>query len=136
METSPRQSDDLVESAIRRLDKLATEEKENKAIMSARPKLAFESFNRDVSCHSEQLFEMFYDPNALDKGASQQLFQLSKLLAPDLAPTVISFSGVENSAQKAKDWLSLKFNSLKKMIPVIYQKVKDLSPTRSEAKVP
>ena len=79
---------------------------------------------------------MFYDPNAPDKGASQQLFQLSKILAPDLARKVLSFSGAENSAQEAKDWLSLKFNSPKMMIPIIYQEVKDLLPARSEAKVP
>ena len=36
-------SDDLAESGIRNLDKLATEERENKAIMAARPMLAFET---------------------------------------------------------------------------------------------
>ena len=40
---------DLAESAIRRLDKLATEEKETKALVSARPILAFETFTGDVS---------------------------------------------------------------------------------------
>ena len=39
------QSDNLAESAIRRLDKLATEKEETKA----RPKLAFETFTCDVS---------------------------------------------------------------------------------------
>ena len=110
--------------------------------MSARPKLAFETFNGDVSqyptflANQEQLFEMFYNPNAPYKGASQQLFQLSKILAPDLARTVLSFSGAEESAQKAKNWLSLKFNSPKMMIPIVEQEVKDLSPARSEAKFP
>jgi hypothetical protein len=74
------QSDDLAESAIRRLDKLATEEKETKALVSARPKLAFETFTGDVSqyptflANQEQLYEMFYNPNAPDKGLSKQLF--------------------------------------------------------------
>ena len=110
--------------------------------MSARSKLAFETFNGDVSqypmflANQEQLFKMFYDANAPDKGASQQLYQLSNILAPDLARTVLSFSGVEDSGQKAKMWLSLKLNSPKIMIPVIYQEVKDLLPARSEAKVP
>ena len=110
--------------------------------MLARPQLAFKTFSGDVSqyltflANQEQLFEMFYDPNAPDKGASQQLFQLSKILALDLARTFLSFSGAESSAQKAKDWLSLKFNSPNMMIPVIYQEVKDLSPARSEAEVP
>ena len=120
---------------------MATEEKEIKAFVPARPKLAFETFTGDVSqyptflANQEQLYEMFYDPNAPDKGASQQLFQLSKILAPDLARTVLSFSGAENLAQKAADWLSLIFHSPKLMIPVIYQEVKDISPARSEAEI-
>ena len=79
---------------------------------------------------------MFYDANMPDKGASQQLYQLSKILAPDPARTVLSFRGEEDSAQKAKNWLSLKFNSPKMMISVVYQEVKDLSHARSEAEVP
>ena len=79
---------------------------------------------------------MFYDANALDKGDSQQPYQLFKILAPDLAKTVLSFSGAEDSAHKAKKWLSLKFNSPKMMIPIVYQEVKALSPARSKAKVP
>ena len=79
---------------------------------------------------------MFYDANAPDKKASQHLYQLSKILAPDLARTVLSFSGAEDSAQKAKKWPLLKFNSPKIMIPVVYQEVKDLSPARSKAEVP
>ena len=79
---------------------------------------------------------MFNDANAPDKGASQQLYQLSKILAPDLARTVLSFSGAQDSAQKAKKLLLLKFNSPKIMIPLVYQEVKDLSPARSEAEVP
>ena len=104
---------------------MATEEKENKAVMSVRPKLAFETFNGVVSqyptfiANQERLFEMFYNANAPDKGASQQLYQLSKILAPDLARTVLSFRGEEDSAQKAKNWLSLKFNSPKMMISVV-----------------
>ena len=67
------QSDDLADSAIRRLDKLATEKEETKFLVSARPKLAFESFTRDVSqypsflANHEELYKMFYDPNAPDK---------------------------------------------------------------------
>ena len=52
--------------------------------------------------NQEQLYEIFYGLNVLDKGASQQLFQLSKILAPDLTRTVFSFSGAKNSAQKAQ----------------------------------
>ena len=79
---------------------------------------------------------MFYDANAPDKGASQLLYQLSKILAPDPARTVLSFSGAEDSAQKAKNRLLPKFNSPIMMILVVYQEVKDLLPARSEAEVP
>ena len=135
-------ADLLAENAIIRLDKMATEEKEAKALVSARPKLTFENFTGDVSqyptflANQEQLYEMFYDENAPDKGASQQLFQLSKILAPDLARSVLSYSGSKNSAQKAADWLALKFDSPQLMVPVIYQELKDISPARNEAEVP
>ena len=55
-------ADLLAENAIIRLDKLATEEKEAKALVSARPKLAFETFTGDVSqyptflANQEQLY--------------------------------------------------------------------------------
>ena len=58
------------------------------------------------------------------------------MLAPDLARTVLSFSCTKNSAQKAANWLSLKFDSPQLMIPVIYQEVKDISPARNETEVP
>ena len=135
-------ADLLAKNAVIRLDKLATEKEEAKALVSARTKLAFETFTGDVSqyptflANQEQLYEMFYDANAPDKGASQQLFQLSKILAPDLARSVLSYSGSENSAQKAADWLSLKFDSPQLMVPVIYQELKDISPARNEGEVP
>ena len=75
-------------------------------------------------------------PMRRTKGLPHQLYQLSKMLAPDLARTVLSFSGAEDSGQQAKNWLSLKFKSPQMMIPVVYQEVKDLSPARSEAEVP
>ena len=84
-----------------------------KALISARPKMAFEVSTGNVSqyptffSNKKQLYKMFYDANAPDKGASQQLFQLSKILSPDIAKSVLSYSGSENSAQTAADWLSL-----------------------------
>ena len=69
-------ADLLAENAVIRLDKLATEKEEAKAFVSARPKLAFETFTGDVSqyptflANQEQLYEMFYNANAPDKGAS------------------------------------------------------------------
>ena len=104
--------------------------------------MAFEVFTGDVSqyptflSNQEQLYKMFYDANALDKGAPQQLFQLSKILSLDLAKSVLSYSGSENSARKAADWLSLKFDLPQLMVPVIYQELKDISPARSKGEVP
>ena len=66
---------------------MAIEKEEKNALVSARPKFAFETFTADVSQYptflfnQEELYKMFYDPNAHDKGVSQQLFQLSKNFA-------------------------------------------------------
>ena len=104
--------------------------------------MAFEVFTGDVTqyqtfrSNQERLYEMFFDANAPDKGASQQLFQLSKILSADLAKSVLSYSGSENSAQKAVDWLSLKFDMPDLIIPVIYQELKDIVPARSEGEIP
>ena len=135
-------ADQLGESTVIRLDKLATEKEETKALISARPKMAFEVFTGDFSqfatfrSNQEQIYDMFYDASAPDKGASQQLFQLSKILAPDLAKSVLSYSGSENSAQKAADWLALKFDSPQLMIPACYTEIKAMSPARSEGEIP
>ena len=77
--------------------------------------------------NQEELFKMFADPHALDGGAAQQLFQLSKILSPDLARTVLSFSGAERAAQRAVDWLNLKFDSPQPMIPIVYQELKGIA---------
>ena len=51
---------------------------------------------------------MFEDKKAVDGGAAQQLYQLSKILSPDLAKSVMRFSGAERGAQKAVEWLELR----------------------------
>ena len=48
--------------------------------------------------NQEELYKMFYDPHAPDEGGSHQLFQLSKILLPDLARRVMSFSRTEPAA--------------------------------------
>ena len=104
--------------------------------------MAFEVFSGDFSqfatfkANQERIYEMFHDPSAADKGASQQLFQLSKLLTPDLAKSVLSYSGSENSAQKAAQWLELKYNSPQFMIPTCYTEIKSMTPARNEAEIP
>ena len=65
--------------------------------------MAYETFSGDVRqyptfvVNQEELFKMFADQHAPDGGAAQQLFQLSKILSPDLARTVLSFSCTERA---------------------------------------
>ena len=128
--------------AIRRLEKLATEKEETKAIVSSRPKLAFETFTGDVSqyhtflANQEELYKMFYDPNAPDKGVSQQLFQLKKKFGPGPRQNHAQLQRRREFGSEAADWLSLIFDSPKLMIPVIYQELKDISTARNKTKVP
>ena len=85
--------------------------------------MSYETFLGDVSqfptfqANQKQLFKMFADKHTPDGGAAQKLFQVSKILSPDLARTVLSFSSTEWAAGKAVDWLNLKFNSPQFMIP-------------------
>ena len=79
---------------------------------------------------------MFQDKNAPDGGAAQQLFQLSKILSPELSSIVMSFSGAERGAEKAVAWLNLKFNSPQLMIPKVYEEIKSISPARNASDVP
>ena len=62
--------------------------------------------------------------------------QLSKILSPDLARTVLSFSGAERAAQRAVDWLNLKFNIPQLLVPIVYQEIKDIPPARNAQEVP
>ena len=78
---------------------------------------------------------MFQDKNAADGGAAQQLFQLSQILSPKLARTVMSFSGAERGAEKAVSWLNLRFNSPQLMIPKVYQEIKDIPGPRTAKRV-
>ena len=79
---------------------------------------------------------MFQDKSAPEGGAAKQLFQLSKILSPELARTVMSFSGAERGAEKAVSWLELKFNSPQLMIPKVYEEIKSIPPARSASEVP
>ena len=54
---------------------------------------------------------MFANKLAVDGGRGQQIFHLSKMLSPELATTVMSFSGGQDGAAKAVWWLNVKFNS-------------------------
>jgi hypothetical protein len=79
---------------------------------------------------------MFADKHAPDGGAAQQIFHLSKILSPDLVRTVMSFRGAERAAEKAVDWLNLKFNSPQIMIPRVYQELNDIAPASPMSEVP
>ena len=74
---------------------------------------------------------------AADGGGAQQLFQLSKILSPELSRTVMSFSSAERGAEKAVSWLNLKFNSPHLLMPKVYEAIKkNLAPARSATEVP
>ena len=79
---------------------------------------------------------MFQDKSAPDGGAAQQLFQLSKMLSPELSRTVMNFSGAERGAEKAVSWLELKFNAPQLMIPKEYKEIRSIPPARSASEVP
>ena len=121
------ESEGLAESAMEQLDNLASSEREARANVSARPRLFYETFNGDISQfptfqqNQKELFKMFEDKKALDGGAAQQLYQLSKILSPDLARTVMMFIGAERGVEKAVKWLELRFNEPQLMIPKIHE---------------
>ena len=116
IEQALEESEDLAEHAMLQLDELVTNERETRANVSARPRLSYKTFSGDISqyrtfqANQRKLFLMFQDKAAPDGGAAQQLFQLSKILSPDLAHTMMSFSGAERGTDKAVASLELKFN--------------------------
>ena len=122
-------SENLASYANKRLDELSCLDKEAQEIVHARPKLSYETFSGDIGQwltfqqNQKELFKMFADKRADNGGASQQLYQLSKILSPELPKTVMSFSGAENGAAKAVAWLNLKFNSLHLLLPRVYQEL-------------
>ena len=126
---------------MKRLDELSRDEIEARANVSARPRLSYETFSGDISqfpafqANQRELYKMFQDKNAADGGAAQQLFQLSKILSPELSNTVMSFNGAERGAEKAVSWLNLKFNSPQLMIPKVYQEIKDIPGPRTAKRV-
>ena len=66
---------------------------------------------------------MFANKSAVDGGKGQQIFQLSKILSPELVTTVMLFSGAHNGAAKAVRWLNVKFNSPNLLVPRVYEEI-------------
>ena len=130
IEQALEESEQLATAAIIRLDELAREEKETRANVSARPRISYEIFAGDIgkfptfSQNQQELYKMFANPKAADGGGAQQLFQLSKILSPELARTVMSFSGAERGADKAVSWMELKCNSPHLLTPKVYEEIK------------
>ena len=66
---------------MKRLDELSRDEKEARAKVSTRPRMAYEMFSGDVSQfptfqkNQQELFKMFADKNAANGGAAQFFFQ-------------------------------------------------------------
>ena len=112
-------------------------EREEKALIQARPKLTCEIFPGDAGTwgtfqrNQKEIYKMFEK-----EGEGQQIFQLSKILSSDLATTVMSFSRAQDGAREAIQYLNMKFNSPHLLPPKVYEEIKDLSPARSQANIP
>ena len=104
--------------------------------MSQRPKLGYEMFTSDASQwpvflkNQRQLFSFYQD------NPEQQLFQLSRIVSPELAKTLLSFSGSENGAAKALQWLHLKYGMPHLQIPKVYEEIRNVSAARAQHDVP
>ena len=79
---------------------------------------------------------MFANRAAVDGGEGQQLYQLSKILSPELATTVMSFSGAQDGPAKTNQWLNMKLNLYNLLLPKVYQEIRDIVPARSQHEVP
>ena len=129
IEQALEESENLAEHAMQKLDELATNEREARANVLACPRMSYKIFSGDISqyptfqANQRELFKMFQDKGAPDGGAAQQLFQLSKILLPDPASSVMSFLGAERSADKAVAWLELKFNEPQLMILRVFEEI-------------
>ena len=102
IEEALEQSESLAFYATMRLDELAKIEREEKALMQARPKLTYKPFKGDAGTlvtfqrNQKEIYKAFEK-----EGEGQQIFQLSKILSSDLATTVLSFSGAQDGPKKA-----------------------------------
>ena len=89
-----------------RLDELSRIDKEKKALIQARPKLSYETFQGDVGTwpafqqNQQEIYKMSANKAAVDGGEGQQIYQLSKILSAELAATVISFPGRKMGPRK------------------------------------
>ena len=79
---------------------------------------------------------MFANKAAVDGRQGQQIYQLSKILSPELATTVMSFSGAQDGPAKAVKWLNVKFNSPHMLLPRVYQEIRDIAPARTQHEAP
>ena len=121
------QSEHFASYASMRLDKLSLLDKEERALIQARPKLSYEVFRGDIGTwatfqqNQQEIYKMFANKSAIDGGEGQQIFQLSKIPSQELATTVMSFSGAQDGPAKAVKWLNVKFNSPHLLLPRVYQ---------------
>ena len=133
IEEALEQSESLATYANMRLDELSRIKEEENALIQARPKLSYETFQGDVGTwatfqqNQQEIYKMFTNKAAVDGGEGQQIYQLSKILSPELATTVMSFSGAQDGPSKAVQWLNKKFNSPHLLLPKVYQEIKDIS---------
>ena len=82
IEEALEQSENFASYASMRLDELSRLDKEERALIQARPKLSYETFKGDIGTwpsfqqNQQEIYKMFANKTAVDGGEGQQIYQL------------------------------------------------------------
>ena len=131
VENAIEESESLEHFGTLRLDALSQKDKQDRLSINQRPKLSYEKFDGSYSAfctfikYAHALIEFFPDQ------PEQQLVQLSKITSSEIAKTLMSFSGSENCADKALEWLHLRYGNPHLQLPAVYDEIKNLQPAKS-----
>ena len=80
--------------------------------------------------NADQIFSFFPDQH------KQQLVQSSKITSSEIAKTLMNLSGSDNCADKALEWLHLRYRNPHLQLPAVYDEIKNLQLTKSQADIP
>ena len=136
VENAIEESESLGRFATERLDALSQKEKQDMLNINQRPKLSYEKFDGSYSAfgtfikNAHALIEFFPDQ------PKQQLVQLSKITSSEIAKTLMNFSGSDNCADKALEWLHLRYRNPHLQLLAVYDEIKNLQPAKSQADIP
>ena len=118
------------------LDVLAQKEQQNHLNVNQRLKLSYKMFDGSLSQwnvflkNQKQLFSFYADQ------PEQQLFQLSRIATPSIAKTLLTFSGSANGAEKALEWLHLKYGTPHLQKPSFHGEIKAIPHAKTQSDVP